>query len=132
MEGGEHSRRRITRRAQAALKRYGKSALLELFSPPRVTAEAERRGLAHSGAIDLRDGHDLTKPSGQDYAIQKLVTDEPWLTALSPSCRAFSPAMVCNWNKMDPMYREAVESSGLKQLGFSALVAHHQHPIPRA
>lgn len=63
--------------------------LMEIYSPPRVTARARRFGLKHGGALDLATGWDFTLASHRDAALRLVRELKPALIILSPPCRTF-------------------------------------------
>eukprot|EP00969_Alexandrium_andersonii_P164978 7292991-Alexandrium_andersonii.AAC.1 len=67
---------------------------MEIFSPPRVTAMAERRpryGVLPAGALDLRPGPEgeswnFDLPEGRERAIRFVASRRPYLLIGSPQC----------------------------------------------
>ena len=57
------------RKIQAWLTDKKRTALIELFSSPRVAVEGKSRGLHHSGSFGIAHGWDLTKDSSPTSLI---------------------------------------------------------------
>ncbi len=114
------------KKIQAWLSDKNRTALVELFSSPRVAVEAKSRGLYHSGSFDIAHGWDLTKDSSQEEVWSVLDKDKPYLVILSPMCRAFSQMMESNLSRMDLKYPQEAEQDCLSQLRFCLQVAEYQ------
>ena len=69
----------------------GKEAIVELYSPPRVVAEAAKRGLRAELSIDLSTGFDLREPVQRDRVCKELQRRKPRLLVTCPPCTKFSP-----------------------------------------
>ena len=62
----------------------------EVFSPPRVTAEAARFGMSAGDAMDLTTGWDFNIPEHRQKAEQYVDQEKPLVLIGSPPCVAFS------------------------------------------
>ena len=62
----------------------------EVYSPPRVTTTATKRGLTAGEAMDLSTGWDFTMQKHRDAAMKYVKTVRPKLVIGSPECRLFS------------------------------------------
>ena len=63
----------------------------EVFSPPRITKEAENQKLVTGGAYDLKTGFNLSRADDRARMWRELKEDEPELVVGSPPCTAFFP-----------------------------------------
>jgi len=71
--------------AKADLNGFG-CRVAELFSPPRVVAEAERLHRGSGKSYDLLTGYDLGKRAVQEQVSKELARDRPQLLGASPPC----------------------------------------------
>ena len=80
----------------------------EIYSPPRVTAQAWRMGLRPGNAYDLtvmnEDGEfwDFTKPEHRAKCWKELEKDKPWLVVGSPMCTAYCQLQALSLHKRSP------------------------------
>ena len=71
----------------------------EIYSPPRVTSQAQRFGLKIGEAMDLTTGWDFTKAEHKKKAMQYIEEQKPKLIIGSPMCTMFSPLQrMSDWN----------------------------------
>ena len=108
------------RRAEAEVKRLReveteayKVDVSEVYSPPRITAEAGRKGMSIGGAYDLQTGFDLRSTGDQKKMWSELEEDDPELTVLSPPCTPFSQLQELNFPKMEWAKVVALVGDGL-------------------
>ena len=73
-----------------AAAQLNKVDVMEIYSPPRVTIQAEKYGLRSGEAMDLATGYDFNDPEDRDKVWETLKRDEPSLVVGSPECRMFS------------------------------------------
>ena len=66
-------------------------SVVELYSPPRLVEEAQKRGLKASLSIDLVTGYDMNKKDQQEWVRQELRRRRPRLLTTTPPCTKFSP-----------------------------------------
>ena len=64
--------------------------MCEIFSPPRVTAEASKYGMSVGDAMDLTTGWDFNIAEHQDLAERYVDQRKPPVLIGSPPCVAFS------------------------------------------
>ena len=64
--------------------------VLEVFSPPRVSAEAAKFGLVAGDAMDLTTGWGFTRQGHRLEAERRLGQQKPFVLIGSPTCTAFS------------------------------------------
>ena len=69
----------------------GTDAIVEIYSGPRVAAEAAARGLQASLSVDLKTNYDLTDESTKERVKKELRRRRPKLLVTSPPCTKFSP-----------------------------------------
>ena len=62
----------------------------EVFSPPRVCAEATKFGLVTGDAMDLTTGWDFTRQDHRAEAERRIDQQKPMVLIGSPPCTAFS------------------------------------------
>lgn len=98
----------------------------EVFSPPRITKEAERQRLVTGGAYDLKTGFDLSKEQDRGRMWQELEEDEPELVVGSPPCTAFSLLQELNYRAMDFEKAKAKVMDGLEHLDTTVEVCEWQ------
>ena len=78
--------------------------IAEVFSPPRITAQARKHGLQPGLAFDLTSGTDLGTVEGRAQVWTYLKQSRPGLVVLSPPCTYFSTLMNLNKGKMGDKY----------------------------
>ena len=108
-------------------KEVYKVEVSEVYSPPRVTAEAQKRGLEVGGAYDLQTGYDLKSTKDKNRMWSELEEDDPELTVLSPPCTPFSQLQELNFPKMDFAKVVALVGDGLEHWGVACQVAWWQY-----
>ena len=108
-------------------KEVYKVEVSEVYSPPRVTAEAQKRGLEVGGAYDLQTGYDLKSTKDKNRMWSELEEDDPELTVLSPPCTPFSQLQELNFPKMDLAKVVALVGDGLEHWGVACQVAWWQY-----
>ena len=108
-------------------KEVYKVEVSEVYSPPRVTAEARKRGLEVGGAYDLQTGYDLKSAKDKNRMWSELEEDDPELTVLSPPCTPFSQLQELNFPKMDFAKVVALVGDGLEHWGVACQVAWWQY-----
>ena len=62
----------------------------EVFSPPRISKEAERQHMRVGKAYDLKTGYDLKEEKDRRRMWKELHQDDPELVTGSPPCTPFS------------------------------------------
>ena len=73
--------------------------MVEVFSPPRITAMADKMGLLAGIAVDLRTGWDLNDPRHAQALWKYLIVAKPLLGIGTPECRGFSNMRRLNKHK---------------------------------
>ena len=63
---------------------------MEMYSPPRVTAQASKFGLRAGEAMDLVTGYNFDLEEDRQKAMEILERDQPALVIGSPECKMFS------------------------------------------
>eukprot|EP00435_Cladocopium_sp_Y103_P071079 s134_g36.t1 len=99
----------------------------EVFSPPRITAEAKRQGLKVGGAYDLQTGYDLRDAEDTRRMWRELEEDDPELVVNSPPCTAFTPLQEWNLPKMSFEKAVVLVGEGLAHMETACDVAIWQH-----
>ena len=98
----------------------------ELYSPPRIAAEAAKFGLRPGSSLELRTGWDLSDPQQQRLAEKLIETEKPWLLVTCPPCSAFSTINALNLPKMLPERREAYMEKGREHLRWCMAMCQKQ------
>ena len=78
----------------------------EVFSPPRVTSQAEKFGLKIGEAYDLTTGWDFKLKAHRDAVYQHVRDEKPLVVIGSPPCTPFSQLQTLNPDT--PAKREAL------------------------
>ena len=113
--------------------------IMEIYSPPRVTLEAELQN-RHGNepkwqvgqALDLTTGYDFTIPKDRRYALSQLRHWKPALLVLSPPCTTASPLRNLSDFKRDPAVVESERNEGRQHFEFSVDLAEEQDDNRRA
>jgi len=83
----------------------------EVYSPPRVTAEAPRHKLNPGLAMDLTTGWDFTSERHRAAAVKYVETYKPLMLIGSPECRMFSSLQNLSQRKWDDGRKEELEEA---------------------
>ena len=101
------------------------SHVSEIFSPPRVTALANKFKLTPGFALDLsqddpEDGKpwDFNNSAKRAKAIKLIKEDKPFILIASPPCTPFSIMFRSNASRMDPERRKRALQEGINHLNF--------------
>ena len=86
---------------------HGTCVVAELFSPPRFSLEAQRRGY-HGVAYDIKNGYDLDDPKVQDQVDKELDELKPSLLVACPPCTHRG-----GWEHLNRCFRSPVETARL-------------------
>ena len=123
-----------------------RAKVCELFSPPRVTAEAQRLPILEiipGSTFDLRaDRHGRTwnflLESDRKRAKKQIMKEKPFLVVGSPPCTYFSRLMELNRHRMDPAAFQRALGEARVLLDFAAEIYEtqlrggrhflHEHP----
>ena len=105
-----------------------KYKILELFSPPRISAEAQRQGIATTQPpnFDLTEGWDFFSASDRAEFWRVVHEQEPDCILISPDCKAFTVLMESNWGRMNPEKVKEIQVRGMAMFQFCIQVAEHQ------
>ena len=108
-------------------KRDDSVDLTEVFSVPRMTPVADRKGLKSMGSFDIENGWDFLRADHRKQFFQELEEKEPEVAVVSPPCRMFSLLQAINRAKMDPRVfaRRLTEAKIL--FNFAVQVCQWQH-----
>ena len=87
-EGLERSLSKSSKKG--VIKGIKQLVVAEVFSPPRVSSEAEKMGHRSGGAYDLETGYDLTTPRDRRRVMKYLREEDPDLLVVCPPCGPFS------------------------------------------
>eukprot|EP00435_Cladocopium_sp_Y103_P001618 s5475_g1.t1 len=107
-------------------KALEKVTVSELYSEPRIAAEATKQGLRAGTSIDLKTGFDLTKPGDRQRAWRKLKEEDPDLVMICPPCGPFSQMQAINYSRMEGHKAMAILGEGVEHLEFSMRVFEWQ------
>ena len=88
----------------------------EVFSPPRVTAEARRQKMKPGSAFDLVTGFDLRRKNDLAKMRKALHAEDPDLTVCCPPCGPFSQLQGLNYFKMPEEKVIGIVTEGLQHL----------------
>ena len=99
----EQSVKRMKTIHQMMLKTLGREHVhvAEIFSPPRVTSEARRRGLQAGAAFDKLCGWDATRGTDVKAMLDYIDMHQPMFVNGSPPCTLFSQLQNLTKNKRD-------------------------------
>lgn len=107
--------------------------VMELYSPKRFTALAEKYKLRPGFAIDLceakADGtfRDLNRPGDVQAVLDVVDEDEPALLTGLPPCRIFSQLQNLNWKNVAPDVRRRKMDEAIHHLRASVELYTKQH-----
>lgn len=99
----------------------------EVYSPPRVSKEAEGKGWTAGTCYDLVTGWDLRSADDRKAMWRRLREEDPDLVVVCPPCTAFSMLQELNYPKMSVEKGVALIMTGLEHLELGAKVAEWQH-----
>ena len=114
-----------SKQRKAVLK--GLQTVSEVFSPPRIAAEAHRQGLKQGGSFDLKTGWNLSDPAHKRAMWKQLKEEAPILLIVCPPCCAFSILQSLNYPKMEWDKAWILLSTGLEHLELAAELLKWQH-----
>lgn len=117
-----------TKRLLTCKQDVSKYKILELFSPPRVTVEARKRGFAvtEPSNFDLQTGWNFFDARDRAFFWQVMPEQEPDCVLMTPLCKPFSTMMESNWSRMNCEEAERLQQAGLAMLHFCVQVAEFQ------
>ena len=110
-------------------KKGSRTALYEIFSPPRLSLLADKFNVLlpkDGAAFDLELGWNVFVKRDRALFWKRLEEDDPYLCVLGPECKPFSQIMESNWSRMSTELAEHIKQEGLEMLSFSAEVALHR------
>ncbi len=121
------------RRSEAQREKKYKTAVAEVYSPPRITKVAREMGMSAAWALDLtevdpEDGlpWDLSKPEKRRKAMSLVDTDKPLMLIGCPMCGALSTWQNINYAKMSPEERAQKIAEALLHLRFTVQLCMKQ------
>ena len=85
------------------------SLISDIYSPPRITAEAARRRLRQGFAIDLATGWDLRESKHRKALLELIEREVPFVVVGSPPCTVCSTLQRMSQWKVDPWIWEENE-----------------------
>ena len=102
--------------------------VMELFSPPRITKECEKKGIQTTSipAFDLTEGWDFFNAGHRKEFWRVLEEEQPDLVVMTPECRGFSQMMNVNWERMNAEDVERLRTACMAMLQFCVRVADYQ------
>eukprot|EP00959_Pyramimonas_sp_CCMP1952_P403824 8462170-Pyramimonas_sp.AAC.1 len=102
---------------------------MEVFSPPRVAPEVERRGapLGERPSCDRLLGWDSSNPKHVQDLWGQIEREEPETIWLCPECKVFSAINRLSKDCRDPGEWHQALMEGLRDLIICMEVAKHQH-----
>ena len=98
----------------------------EVYSPPRVSAAAEQKGMTAGTCYDLLTGWDLSRASHRKAMCRQLREEKPKVLMICPPCTAFSPIQELNYYKMRMADGMMLLCAGLEHLYLAAAVMRWQ------
>lgn len=124
---------------QSSVQHHFGVDIMEVYSPPRVTLEAELQNNRSieprwkvGQALDLTTGYDFNNPKDRRYALSQLRHWKPALLVLSPPCTTASPLRNLSDHKRDPIVVQQERNEGRQHFEFSIDLAEEQHDNHRA
>ena len=111
--------------------------IAEVFSPPRITAVAQRIGLRSGCNLDLTthdtDGKpwDFDSKEMRNRAILKVVAEKPYVLITSPMCVVFSIMMNADGKKLGPAEKQRRMNRARMHLKFACTLHLLQHSAGR-
>ena len=93
--------------------------IAEVYSTPRITAEASKQGLPTGGAYDLKNGYDLNLKSDQERCFRRLEEEDPDVLVISPPCGPFSRLQEWNYGRMEFHKAKLMLQEGLHHLDYA-------------
>ena len=105
--------------------------LMEIYSPNRMVAEAQKLGLKAELSIDLLTGWNLLDMEVQVRVVQEIKARRPKVLMMSPPCTWFSGFMNMNWSRITPVVREQALRDATLHLEFCMLLADLQESSGR-
>ena len=100
--------------------------VMEIYSPPRVTARALKHHLSHGGALDLATGWNFCKAHHRRKALKLITELKPALVILSPPCTAFSTLRRLSDHKRNPDVVQREKREAIEHVQFSVQIARMQ------
>lgn len=98
----------------------------EIYSPPRMTAEAVNHGLKGKLALDLSTGWDFNIPRHRKEALNLIKKHKPAVLLLSPPCTAFSALRRLSSHKRDPQCVQKELDEAIQHMHFCVSLAQLQ------
>lgn len=99
----------------------------EVFSPPRISKEAERQHMRVGKAYDLKTGYDLKDEKDRRRMWKELHQDDPELVTGSPPCAPFSILQSLNSPKMEKARAVHMVGEGLLHVSTTVQVCKWQY-----
>ncbi len=123
---------------QAVRDHFG-TDIMEIYSPPRVTKEAQRQNdqrkhppFRVGQAMDLTTGFDFRRPQDRLLALRRVRRFRPALLILCPPCTTFSLLRNLSNHKRDPRVVRDEEIEGLLHWEFTLMLVEEQISHNRA
>ena len=98
----------------------------EVFSPPRIAAEAAIHGMKQGTSFDLKTGWNLDEEKDRRRMWKTLKEERPDLLVLCPPCHAFSLLQELNFHKMGLEKSVQLVQAGLQHLRLAIAIARWQ------
>ena len=98
----------------------------EVFSPPRVSEMAGKKGFQQGTSFDLETGWDLLERGDEEGMWRMLEEDDPILVVVCPPCKAFSLLQNLNYPKMEMKKAVKLLWTGLQTLDVALRVIEWQ------
>eukprot|EP00434_Breviolum_minutum_P042285 symbB.v1.2.037631.t1/scaffold5609.1/size25375/3 len=98
----------------------------EVYSPPRVVPEAEKRGFAPGTSFDLETGWDLLEIKDEAEMWKRLEEEDPTLIVLSHPCTPFSQLQEWNFARMEFDKACRMQAIGLRHMRLATRIAEWQ------
>eukprot|EP00913_Durusdinium_trenchii_P035579 g33295.t1 len=120
--------RKDRQRLQRAMKEldihFGK--ISELYSPPRISPEAAKRGMEAGTCFDLQTGWDLSREEDRRQMWKILREEKPDVIIVCPPCTAFSRMQALNRGRRDEKKALQVLHTGREHLRLAVAVIRWQ------
>jgi hypothetical protein len=103
----------------------------EIFSLPRITPVAEKKGLKSFGSMDLGNGWNFLKKEHRDQCRREIKEKKPRVLVVCPPCGPFSSLQNLNENKGNAAERERKRVEGEVLLAFALEICELQRASGR-
>lgn len=115
-----------SKQRRKVISAFNNVVVSEVYSPPRVVPEAERRGFAPGTSFDLETGWDLLEIKDEAEMWRRLEEEDPTLIVLSHPCTPFSQLQEWNFARMEFEKACRMLAIGLRHMRLATRIAEWQ------